>query len=331
MARGHWTTGLFDMERAIAELNPLDERERLEAARLQTRLAEAKRRKQEVEAAVRRNVELATRYGTMQDDPSTSFAERLQVLAERRDCLHLLSMHVPAERVALYGNDLRDVETQIALEQAAEAEHELDGAAEPSERLRIARRTLDQLSTSVATQGRDAPGRLVRQLEHWRTVAAHCQSAVEQFAQAHDAARRHRRRLWSVAMAAMLVCTVAIVAALRPWFAGTPAHAAGPRIAELPVALRPTAQALSAAAAQAAYLDVAAWHGQWHEALAAYADRMVAEGSPDAARTFAIGYWDEALAAAGARADDAGRALLERLTAELAASLPDARLRPTGR
>lgn len=101
LARGHWTTGLFDMERAVAGLNQADENDREEAQRLQDRLAEARRRKQEIEAVVRRNVELATRYGMLQDEASSSFADRLQTLADRRDGLLFLAMNLPAERGAL--------------------------------------------------------------------------------------------------------------------------------------------------------------------------------------------------------------------------------------
>jgi hypothetical protein len=332
MARGHWTTGLFDMERAIAELNPMDERERHEAARLRERLAEAKRRKQEVEAAVRRNVELATRYGTMQDDPSTSFAQRLHVLAERRDCLQLLSMYVPAERVALYGHDLRDVETQIALEEAARAEHEFDGTLDPVRRLQLARHTADQLSASVAAHGLEPPGRLLRQLEHWRTAASHCQRAVEQAAIEREARLRNRRRLWSFATGAIIVCALAIGAALRPWFNGTASAAtrgdAGAalrsRVATLPESLREHARGLFAAAMQPGdagpEFDVFAWHEQFRAVLAAFAERAAAEDS-DEARAFAAACWEHALGAASERTDDACRDALDRETAQLATLL----------
>ncbi|MGK0203871.1 MAG: hypothetical protein ACI9S9_002951, partial [Planctomycetota bacterium] len=62
LARGHWTTGLFDMERAVERLNPGDDAERGEADRLRERLQAARRTKQEIETAVRRNVELTASY-----------------------------------------------------------------------------------------------------------------------------------------------------------------------------------------------------------------------------------------------------------------------------
>lgn len=217
LARGHWTTGLFDMERAVAGLPAGDDPEGEEARRLRDRLAEARRRKQEVDAAVRRNVELAGRYGVLQDDATSSFAARLQLLADRRDCLHFLTMHLPADRSALYGRDLREVETLIALEQAGQAETELDGAHDPFERLQIARSTVDRLGASfTATDlGNELPGRMQRLLEHWRTVAVQCQREVDRLLGERQARQRLRRRLVAVAALTVLATLTAVLLALR--------------------------------------------------------------------------------------------------------------------
>ncbi|MEO6595202.1 MAG: hypothetical protein ABIP94_10660, partial [Planctomycetota bacterium] len=343
VARGHWTTGLFDMERAVAGLNPADEQEKVQAARLQQRLDEVRRRKQEVEAAVRRNVELTTRYGTLQDDPSSTFAGRLQVLTERRDCLHFLTMHVPAERGVLYGQDLRDVETQIALEQASFAEHQLDGTVDPSERLRLARATVDRLSGSAtATEhGLDAPGRVVRLLEHWRTVATHCQRAVDQAQEEQRAHRRQRRRFWAMAASAFLVSSTAIGLAVRPWFIGQEASAANRAATQdelaqqeltLPTELRNAAAALRAAAVAArtshGVFDHRAWHAAFREQLLHFVDRQQAARSPPNGAAFAVACWSAGLAAAGERLDDESRRDLARLTGALVAELPAPGLRP---
>lgn len=225
LARGHWTTGLFDMERAVAGLHPADEHERAEAARLQQRLTEVRRKREELEAAVRRNVDLATRYGALQDDPGSTFALRLSVLAERRDCLLFLAMHVPAERAVLYHRDLQETETQLALERAAQAEHELDGTVDPAARLQVARTTLEQLAGSTDDPNATPPGRLLRVLEHWRTLATQCQRAVDQQQAEQALRRRHRRRVVAVLVAAVLVTASAVLFAARPWLAGEPAHA----------------------------------------------------------------------------------------------------------
>jgi hypothetical protein len=232
LARGHWTTGLFDMERAVAGLGAggADDREHDEATRLQQRLQQARQRKQEVEAAVRRNVELGSAYGTLQDDSASTFEGRLQVLEERRDTLLFLTMHVPAERSVLYRRDLRDVDTQIALERAGLAEHQLDATVDPEERLRLVRATLEQLSTSLQQQsepGFEPPGRVVRLLEHWRTTASHCQRAVEQLHAGRALRARQRRRVLVLAVVALVVTTTAIAFAVGPWLQAAPAMASG--------------------------------------------------------------------------------------------------------
>ncbi|MFY9343048.1 MAG: hypothetical protein WAT39_11195, partial [Planctomycetota bacterium] len=236
LARGHWTTGLFEMERAVAGLQPGDEQERAEATRLQERLAKARQRKEEVESTVRRNVDLATLHGTLQDDPASTFATRLKVLEERRDCLVFLTMHVPQERGVLYHRDLRDVETQIALERAGLAEHQLDGTTDVHERLRLARATLEQLIASLTPStapnapgaaNQEPAGRIVRLCEHWRTLTSQCQAAVDQVAAAAAARFRQRRRVLAVVVVALAVTATAVVFAMRPLFAAEPAMAAG--------------------------------------------------------------------------------------------------------
>ncbi|HEU4418185.1 MAG TPA: hypothetical protein VFT55_04560, partial [Planctomycetota bacterium] len=331
LSRGHWTTGLFDMERAVAGLQGGDENEPGEVTRLQERVEEVRRRKREVDAAVRRNVELASLYGTLQDDPSSSFASRLQILNDRRDCLLFLTVHVPEERGVLYGRDLRDLETQLALEQTGLAEHQLDGTVDPGDRLRLARATLERLSTSMTpAMGIEPPGRMVRLLEHWRTVTAHCQRAVEQLHAEREVQARHRRRLWAMAVSTLLVCTTAIGLAVRSWF--LPARAAeravppstddlAQMVTTLPGDLREGAAALLAQALPGTLkgpLDHRSWHDGFRRELRAFVESMQARGEPPSAREFAVGCWDAGLAAAGELLDGAARTELQRLSAELA-------------
>ncbi len=342
MARGHWTTGLFDMERAVADIDPVDETDRAEAARLTARLAEARRRKQEVDTAVRRNVELATRYATLQDDPSSSFEDRLQALADRRECLRLLATNAPAERAVLYGGDLRDLATQIAIEEAERAEHRIDGTIDPFERLRIARETVDRLAGSETGTGTEPSGRVVRLLEHWRTVAAHCQLAVDRVHDAAKSERRQRRRLWRVGAAAALASAGAIVLALWPWLTGAPARAGGredgasfdrlsARAASLPAPVRDRALGLVRSARAASgdgAFDAESWSATWAAELRAFAQRSNDLPDRSAAHEFAVACWDAALLAAKSRADAATRARIDRDSDRLAEEL-GAGLRPT--
>lgn len=227
IARGHWTTGLFDMERAVASLG---EAEAPEAKALNRRLAEVLRRKQEIEAAVRRNVELAGRYQALLDDETGDFGTRLQTLAERRDSLQFLILHVPEDRASLYARDLRDVEIQLALERAALAESQFDHTIDLEARLQLARRTVQQIEDSL--RGTPAPemppGRLVRAAEHWRRVVADCDSAI---AQRRESARRQRARrrqaTWGFALAGagLVVTALALDWLPGPW-RDRPVHAA---------------------------------------------------------------------------------------------------------
>lgn len=227
LARGHWTTGLFDMERAVAGLQPSDDHEQAQAERLQEKLAAARRRKLEVESTARRNVELGATYATLQDDPQSTFERRLQVLAERRDSLTFLAMHAPSDRAALYRRDLRDVETAMALERAAIAEQQFYATADPVARWRLASATLDQLANSVTTSEDvpSPPGRVLRLLEHWRALASDCQAAVDQLHAAAAQRARHRRRVVAFAALALLATGAAIVFAVRPWLQATPTYA----------------------------------------------------------------------------------------------------------
>lgn len=284
LARGHWTTGLFDMERAVAGLSQADENDREEAQRLQDRLAEAKRQKQEIEAAVRRNVELATRYGMLQDEANSSFADRLQALADRRNGLLFLAMNLPAERGTLYSRDLREVETLIALEQAGLAENELDSTEEPLARLRLARTTLEQLGASftVTDLGNELPGRMQRLLEHWRTVATQCQREVDRLHEAKEARHRQRRRLLAMAIGAAVVCITAIGFAARPWlWSEATAAARAPEQPAIEQMLAAPDNALGALANLAAGLEPGL-QGKATRALAAVQATRAASFSPTA-------------------------------------------------
>ncbi|HEB52535.1 MAG TPA: hypothetical protein ENI87_04685 [bacterium] len=224
LARGHWTTGLFEMERAVARLNPADDDEQAEAKRLRERLQAARRTKQEIEAAVRRNSELASEYTKLEDDPASTFGARLQLLQERRDCLMFLVMHVQSERAELYCRDLRSVEAAIAVERAGDAERRLDALAEPGQRLRLARETLETLGAGGSSGGTDdgeAPGRLVRLREHWRTVAAQCQRAIEAQHREQDRRRRQSRRMLALALLAVAITGTAVAFAIQPQWLGS--------------------------------------------------------------------------------------------------------------
>ena len=228
LARGHWTTGLFEMERAVAGLHPGDDSERVEAERLQERLQAARRTKQELESAVRRNVELNARYVALEDDANSTADARLQVLQDRRDCLLFLGMHLQSERAELYRSDLQKVETQIALERAGDAERRLNALADPAQRLRLARETLESLGIDRSAEERsEQSGRMLRLQEHWRTIADQCQQVVAATQAEAQQKQREKRRMVLVTILLVLATTTAVGFALKPWLFGQPVLANG--------------------------------------------------------------------------------------------------------
>ena len=227
LARGHWTTGLFEMERVVERLNPEDDSERSEADRMLAQLQAARRTKQEIEKAVCRNVELTASYTSLDDDPFSTFEARLRVLQERRDCLMFLQLHVSNERASLYRNDLRSTGTQIAVERAADAEQRLNAETDPLQQLRIARSTIDILSGTKPSSDVviEQSGRIVRLQEHWSKLAIKCQRTIDSQKQQEQQKQQQRKRLLAITVFAAIATTTAIGFALRPWLVGEPAQA----------------------------------------------------------------------------------------------------------
>ncbi len=227
LARGHWTTGLFEMERVVERLNPEDDSERPEADRMLAQLQAARRTKQEIEKAVCRNVELAASYASLDDDPFSTFEARLRVLQERRDCLMFLGLHVSNERASLYRSDLRSTETQIAMERAADAEQRLNTETDPLQQLRIARSTFDTLSGAKSSSdvGIEQSGRIMRLQEHWSKLAMQCQRSIDAQKQQEQQKQQQRKRLLAITIFAAIATTTAIGFALKPWLIGKPAQA----------------------------------------------------------------------------------------------------------
>ena len=223
LARGHWTTGLFEMERAVAGMTASGEGDQVEAARLRERLHAARRTKQELESAVRRNAELNARYLAQEEDAQSTTDARLRTLQERRDCLMFLGMHAQAERAELYRQDLRQVETQIALERAAEAERRLSELSDHAMKLRLARETLEALGVNESGQGDpERSGRVVRLQEHWKSIACKCQESIDAEQERDARRRRERRRIVAVTVLLVIAAMTAVGVALRPWLFNNP-------------------------------------------------------------------------------------------------------------
>ena len=247
LARGHWTTGLFDMERAAqheaADAELADRQEET----LRKRLLEARRRKQELEDAQRRSHELQTRYAALEDDPHSSVDDRKATLHELRECLSFLAAHAQKDRGALYARDLRDVDLRLAQEQAQQHEADADRATSAEQALRVAERALKDLHAVRDGFGQDGelPGRLARLLEHWERRKNALDRVVEERQRLQ--ARRSSRRRFAAAAA-----TIAAAAALfaftdfsTPGEAHAGSHPLSAMAQEQPAALRAAATGLA--------------------------------------------------------------------------------------
>lgn len=149
MDRGHLTTAIYDMARAVDRFAS----DGTDGIGLAEQFEEAKRRKREIEAALARNHELAARYGDLAADPTTLPAERLAVLHEREHLLSMLCGNLGPDRARLYAEDLRGVQLDVLREQAADGARRLGATRDPHERLAIAQRTFDALQQAAPDAG----------------------------------------------------------------------------------------------------------------------------------------------------------------------------------
>lgn len=218
MERGHWTTALYDMERAVDRLSH-EETDTSEIDRNDKKLVEqlekARRRKESVDTATAENMRLAARYAELQDDPTSNHKARLGVLERRRKVLRMLTRSLQAERVGPYRDDLHEVGLAIAQEKSDHAESLLSKATTGKARERIAQEALEMLATSD-TAGSTVGRRMQLLLERWQRHLDQAQA---------DRGRRRGRRGYAAPRArtafyATSVVAIAAVVASGLWFSG---------------------------------------------------------------------------------------------------------------
>lgn len=168
MDRGHLTTALFDMERAVQNFEG-EVADDPDDRKLAEHLAEAKRRKLELETETGKNHRLSAHYAQLLEDDDSQTAQRLKVLEDRAAVLERLIEILGTDRGAHYQTDLRDVILNLVQEEADQGERQLDEASSNSTRAEIAKSTLDGLVATISgsTVGKDIRGRTKRILSHW--------------------------------------------------------------------------------------------------------------------------------------------------------------------
>ncbi|MGE0142747.1 MAG: protein kinase [Planctomycetota bacterium] len=165
--RGHITTAIFDMERAVdrfGDAHP-DEDDGLAAE-----YERARERKRELERLHERNHELAARYGRLLGEPGATPHERLAVLRDRESALTQLAEWLGPERGKPYAEDLVDVKRELLLETAQDGERRFLAARNDDDRRLVAQRTFDALLHALPDSTHDQPTTEARDiLEVWST------------------------------------------------------------------------------------------------------------------------------------------------------------------
>jgi hypothetical protein len=213
MDRGHLTTALFDIERAVDQFEDESE-EGTTGAPLSDQLEEAKRRKSALDQATVENHRLAARYVELLDDDDSGLAERLAILEERAAVLDQLVQALGSDRGSHYKTDLREVVMQLIQERAESGERRLDHAESPEARLEIVDATLQDLLGTVnhPSMSTELTGRARRVIDHWQHKRGEAQLQIEQRRQATAAARQRAQRVrWLRATAGLLLVTVLIL------------------------------------------------------------------------------------------------------------------------
>jgi hypothetical protein len=163
--RGHITTAIFDMERAVdrfGDAHP-DEDDGLAAE-----YERARERKRELERLHERNHELAARYGRLLAEPGATPHERLAVLRDRESALTQLAEWLGPERGKPYAEDLIDVKRELLLETAQDGERRFLAARNDDDRRLVAQRTFDALLHALPDSTHDQPTNEARDiLEVW--------------------------------------------------------------------------------------------------------------------------------------------------------------------
>lgn len=243
IARGHWTTALYDMERAVEQFSAEGEDNDLDEAGsdLNQRVEEVKRRKAEIEQVMRRNVALASEYTALLDSDEGTTEARLELLEARRTALQFLVDQLQEDRGQRYRQDLREVEVMMVQEHAARAERDLDASDDPAEWARLARQTLALIDAPMARGGGNAGGRIQRMAAHWRHRLEDAERELKRRRdEAASTVRSESRRRW------MRLGTIAAVALL-----GFGIWQFGDRVAGFVVAAEPRDKSLADALATA--------------------------------------------------------------------------------
>ena len=166
MDKGHLTTALFDMARAVDHFE--DETGDRTEGQLAEQLEEAKRLKQDLETAAEQNQRLATQYVELLEQEHNPAARRIKLLRNRMAVLGTLVEILGLEKGKHYRADQREVTLNLVQELSEEGENQLATASDPETEHRIAVETLESLRDCVSNSPQEIGGRTAQTIGAWR-------------------------------------------------------------------------------------------------------------------------------------------------------------------
>ena len=166
MDKGHLTTALFDMARAVDHFE--DEAGDRTEGHLAEQLEEAKRLKQELQTATEQNQRLASMYVELLDEDHSPAARRIELLRNRMVILRTLVEILGLEKGKHYLADQREVTLNLVQELSEEGERQLDRASDSETEHNIAAQTLESLQECVSNSSQEIGGRTAQTIRAWR-------------------------------------------------------------------------------------------------------------------------------------------------------------------
>lgn len=209
MERGHWTTALYDMGRAVDRLSGDTGEIEQDRERLIEQLEIARRTKDEIDTAASENVRLAAHYATLEADQASTLDARTTTLEQRREVLRFLTEHLPSDRAAPYHEDLATLQLTLAALRASNAA-ELLATMAGDERDRVARETSAALRAGIVADAANAP-HLRELLERWERELERTSPPVTRIATMLGEQQRRRSLVGMVLVVIALVAVIALV------------------------------------------------------------------------------------------------------------------------
>ena len=207
MEQGRLTTALYDLERALRANSEGDAEQSEELSR---ELERAKRLRDEVGRATRRNLELAELYAQLQDDDDATLDAKLRCLDQRADTLQFLLDNGPTNFRSRYETDLDRLRADRIVVEADDAEREYHANEPGAARVAIAESVLGRIADLTRDSETSRPsGRLGTLAQRWEEYRERASGELEaaRSSEAASHAASKRRRFLGIAAGVLLAAS----------------------------------------------------------------------------------------------------------------------------